>query len=364
MASSSATEEASWPAGYREQVTASLVRLDAVLAELAACTAPGWPARPARYTCLTMNTGPHTAAGEVLTALVVQWLTVQVTAATPSPPAVIIAGADDITRIHAERLAAACEGHSVPLTLLFRHLRGDAVAMLGGGITAFMRLGNHTEAEQAAAYLGRRHHFVMSSYTATHGGSHTTTHGASDSHGTSDSHTNARTRNWQSSSLPGTGGPSSGGRTRTTGASTSRNWSTSWSGADGTSWSDAETRQRVYEYAVEPTALQNLAECALLLADRTGGTLTMRAVECDPAIITLPGASIAPLAPPGSLGYSSPPPVVSAGNPAGPAILAPNQHATGWDQPAAEEPQPAWRVDDQPPEQPWWLRNQPPEHWR
>jgi hypothetical protein len=228
-----------------------------------------------------------------------------------------------------------------------------------------MRLGNHAEAEHAAAYLGRRHSFVMSSYTATSGGSQTTTRGGSDSHGTSDSHSSARARNWQGNSFPGASGASSGGRTRTTGTSTSRNWTASWSGADGTSWSDAETGQRVYEYAVEPTALQNLAECALLLADRTGGTLAMRAVECDPTIITLPGASITPLPPPGSLSYTSPPPVMTAANPAEPAIVAPGQHAAArWDQPGAEEPPPAWRADEQPPEQPWWLRNQPPDHRR
>ncbi len=77
-----------------------------------------------------------------------------------------------------------------------------------------------------------------------------------------------------------------------------RTWSASWSQADGTNRSDTATRQRVYEYAVEPTALQNLPEYALLVADRSGGILQLRAVECDPAIITLPGASTAPLPPP------------------------------------------------------------------
>src|SRR5262249_21247290 len=160
----------------------------------------------------------------------------------------------------------------------------------------------------AAGYLGRRHHFVMSSYTATSGGSHTTTVGGSDSHGTGDSDSTARARNWQGGGLPGIHGPSSGGRTRTPGTRTSQNWPPPWPRADGTSWSDAQTRQRAYEYAIEPTALQNLAECALLLADRTSGILTMRAVECDPAIITMPGASTDPLPPPGTLAYSSGPP--------------------------------------------------------
>ena len=201
------------------------------MAELAAYASDGWPAQPAHYTCLTLGGGPRTAAGEVLTALVAQWLTVQVSGAARDAPAVIIAGAGEINRLQLERLADACEMRGVPITLLFRHLREGAAGMLGGGTTAFMRLGNHTEAEQAAAYLGPRH-------------------------------------------------------------------------------------------AVEPAALQNLPDCALLLADRSGGTLTLRAVECDPAISTSPGAS------------------------------------------AAEELEPAWPPDDQPPELPWWQRNQPPPRKR
>jgi hypothetical protein len=286
-----------FPAAYRQQITASLTRLNAVLAKLAAYAADGWPAQPARYTCLAMDAGQHTVTGEVLAALVVQWLTVQVTAATSSPPAVIIAGADKITEEHLERLTDACELRGVPVTLLFRHLRDDAAGMLGGGTTAFMRLGNHTEAEQAAAYIGRRHTFVVSSFTATRGGNQTSTHGGSDGYGTGGSSSDARTRGWQGAGVLG-GGGTSGGRTRTNGTSTSRNWSTSWSQADGTNWSEAEARQRVYEYAVEPTALQNLPDYALLLADRSGATLRLRAVECDPAIITFPGASTVPLEPP------------------------------------------------------------------
>ena len=77
-------------------------------------------------------------------------------------PAVIIVGADEISRPHLERLAGACERRGVPLTLLFRHLRDTGLGMLGGGSAAFMRLGHHAEAEQAAAYIGRQHQFVLS----------------------------------------------------------------------------------------------------------------------------------------------------------------------------------------------------------
>jgi len=352
-----------FPAGYRDQIAASLIRLDAMLAELTAYAADGWPAQTARYTCLAMDAGPRTAAGEVLAALVVQWLTVQVSGAAQEPPAVIIAGADEITRSHLERLTDACELRGAPVTLLFRHLRDDAASLLGGGTTAFMRLGNHAEAEQAASYIGRRHTFVVSSYTVTRGGSQTSNRGGSDGYGTGDSYNDARTRGWQGGGFFG-GETSSGGRTRTTGASTSRNWSTSWSQADGTNWSDAEARQRVYEYAVEPTALQNLPEYALLLADRSGATLQLHAVECDPAIITLPGASTTPLPPPGSLTYADTPPAVTGmanQNQPGPAIAPPGQYPTGWEDLGAGEPQPAWPPDEQPPEPPWWQRNQPPD---
>jgi len=268
-----------FPAGYREQIGASLVRLDAVLAEVAAYASDGWPAQPERYTCLTLDGGPRTAAGETLTALIAHWLTVQVSGAAQEPPAVLVAGADEIARRHLERLAETCELRGAPVTLLFRHLREDATSMIGGGTTAFMRLGNHTEAGQAAAYLGRRHTFVV----------------------------------------------------------------------------------RGCEYAVEPTALQNLPDCALLLADRADGSLRLHAVECDPAIITLPGASTAPLPPPASLSYGGMPPAVAdAMNPAGPAIDVSGQYPAEWQDPPAGEPEPDWPPDEQPPDPPWWERNQPP----
>jgi hypothetical protein len=62
-----------FPAAYRQQVTANLVRLDAVLGELAAHSGGGWPQKPGRYTCLTLDTAARSAATEVLTALFMQW---------------------------------------------------------------------------------------------------------------------------------------------------------------------------------------------------------------------------------------------------------------------------------------------------
>ena len=203
-----------FPDAYRQQITANLVRLDAVLGELAAQAGGGWPQKPARYTCLSVDTVTRSAVGEVLTALIMQWLTVQVSAAPGAVPAVIIAGADEIAGPHAERLSGACEQRGVPVTLMFRHLRDDAARLLGGGTAAFMRLANHAEAEQAAAYIGRRHTYVISSYTATRGGNQTSTHGSSDGYGTGDSRSDSRTRGWQDSGLFAAGS-TSGGRSRT-----------------------------------------------------------------------------------------------------------------------------------------------------
>jgi hypothetical protein len=276
-----------FPAAYRQQIAPNLVRLDAFLADLARYAGhpqPSPPPPPAYYTCLAMDGGARTARGEMLTALSVQWLTVLVSASTASAPAVIIAGADEITRPHLERLTNACERRGVPLTVMFRHLREDALHFLGGGTAAFMRLGNHAEAEQTASYIGRQHTFVLSQRTATTGGNQTLTRTDTDGYG--DAATSSRS--WREFHL----GPG----TRSRGTSTSRNWSTAHSGADGTSWSDATTTQRVYEYAVEPAVLQNLPDHALLLAAPGPAGPRLQAVECDPAIAALPGFSTRPLA--------------------------------------------------------------------
>jgi hypothetical protein len=313
--------------GYREQVMASLARLDAVLADLAfdsGDTARGWPAW---LTCLVLDPAARSASGEVLTSLLVQWLTIQVSAgpvARPAP-AIILAGADEVTRAHAERLSDACELRGVPLTMLFRHLRDDAASLLGGGTAAFMRLGNHAEAQQAADYIGRRHTFVMSSYTVTHSSSLTTTTGTSDSHAAGHSSSDAHSGNWSDAPAGGpfAAGTRSGGHTRTTGTSTTRTRGSTWSAADGTNWSETETRQRVYEYTVEPAVLQGLPDHALLIADRSGRDLRLRAVECDPSIISLPGVTTEPL------------PLAAAPRPGGTSLRA-DRHAAPSLSPAGE----------------------------
>jgi hypothetical protein len=238
---------------YQTQIGTNLVRLDAFLAGLASYAGTGPPAsaQPAYCTLFATEPGARSARGELLAALVIQWLTVEVTASTATAPAVVIAGADEITRSHLERLADACDRRNVPLTLMFRHLRDDSTAMIGGGTTAFMRLGNHLEAEQAATFLGRHHKFVLSGFTATMGGSQTATRGEEHGHSTSRSRGSSTTRGWSDDGHLGEGSYS-GSRTRSRESGQSENWSSSTSQADGREWSDAASWQRVYPLTEHP----------------------------------------------------------------------------------------------------------------
>jgi len=269
-----------FPVSYLQQIGPNLVRLEAFLADLAryvSHTPPSSPPAPAYYTCLALDSGARSARAEMLTALAIGWLTTLVSASSATAPAVIVAGADEVNRPHLERLSDVCEQRRVPLTFLFRHLREDSLAMLGGGTAALMRLGHHAEAEQAAGYIGRQHTFVLSQRTATAGGNRTFTRSDTESYGDTDS----TSRSWQEFHF----GPGS----RTRGTSSSSTWSTGQSEAEGTSWSDATTSQRVYEYTVEPTVLQQLPDHALLLAVGGPAGPRLQPVECDPKIALLAG---------------------------------------------------------------------------
>jgi hypothetical protein len=319
-----------FPDGYRGQITANLIRLDAFLADLAlhaASAADGVPP-PAWYTCLAVEPGARTARAEVLTALVIQWLTVQVTAVNAATPAVVIAGADEITRAHLERLSDACERRGVHLTLLFRHLRDESVEMIGGGSVAFMRLGNHHEAEQAASFLGRQHRFALSGFTATYGANQSRADSFGYSYGTSQSRGRSDTQSWADARLLDP--TMSGSRTTSRDRSVNQGCNSSMSWTDGTSWSDAVNVQRVYEYVVEPGVLQNLPENALLVAGQSGTGL--RAVECHPAIITMSGVSTRPFGPMPERGQA---PV--GGAPEWPQIQ-PRQHQPQWAPPGIDAP--------------------------
>ncbi|MES9540466.1 hypothetical protein [Actinomadura sp. NPDC000600] len=310
---------------YRRQAHANLSRIESYVHPLEDLgTEPAEKEGAGYLTCVALDSQARNVRSELLTDLVVQWVTHRITASQDSTPALVVAGADELARRHLERLSDACERRGVPLTLLFRRLRETSAEMIGGGAVAFMRLGNHEDAARAADFIGRDHRFVLSQITKNVGGneSHTTTdtEGAGDSETHSTSRTTGTSRSWGTSRSSGTtysggemfglfpdrstsyqrgsnrGGSTSRSDTEGTSTSTSRNWSAAYSYAEGTNWSDADTTQRVYEYVVEPVTLQHLPDHALLLVESApGGGRTITPVECDPAIITLDRVTTGPL---------------------------------------------------------------------
>ncbi|MFI6292159.1 hypothetical protein ACIBEJ_11290 [Nonomuraea sp. NPDC050790] len=286
--------------GYVEHARPALARMEAFLHPLAGLGASRTGGGAAVLTCLALEGGGRSAGAELLTDLLTQWLVRRVDGLAGHVPAVVVAGADEVAAHHLERLSDVCERRGVPLTLLFRHLRETSLRMIGGGAVAFMRLGNHEEATRAADFVGRSHRFVLSQLTRTMGGNEThtrtETQGESATEGTSSSTSRSSTKTYREGLLPL---PDllnfSKGKTDTSGDSRSftRTWSSAVAFAEGTNWSDAQARQRVYEYVVEPSTMQSLPEYALLLAEPTPGQgVRLTPTECNPAIITLPRVSV------------------------------------------------------------------------
>ncbi|CNF89244.1 Uncharacterised protein [Mycobacterium tuberculosis] len=309
---------------YRRQAHANLSRIESYVHPLEDLGTEPSREGTGYLTVVALDSRARNVRSELLTDLIVQWVTHRITASWESTPALVIAGADELARRHLERLSDACERRGVPLTLLFRRLRDASAELIGGGAVAFMRLGNHEDAARAADFIGRDHRFVLSQITKNVGGneSHTSTdtRGEGDSETRSTSSTTSTSRNWGTSTSSGVshsggemfglfpdrstssqrgrnrGGSTGQSRTEGTSISTARNWSAAYAYAEGTNWSDADTTQRVYEYAVEPVTLQHLPDHALLLVrSEPGGGRTVTPVECDPAIITLDRVTTGPL---------------------------------------------------------------------
>jgi hypothetical protein len=313
---------------YRRQAHANVQRIESYIHPLQDLGTQPDENRDSGYlTCVALDSQARNVRSELLTDLIVQWVTHRIAASDNATPAVIVAGADELARRHLERLSDACERRGVPLTLLFRRLRDTSGEMIGGGTVGFMRLGNNEDASRAADFIGRDYRFVLSQITKNVGGneSHTETgtYGGGDTDTINVSHASGTSTNWGSTRSSGTtysgggafglfpdrstnrgtsrtqGGGTSQTDTRGQSTATSRNWSSAYAYAEGTNWSDADTSQRVYEYAVEPVSLQHLPDHALLLIEsHPGGGRKLTPVECDPAIVTLNRVATDPLSDP------------------------------------------------------------------
>jgi hypothetical protein len=261
---------------FKRQVHANLRHIEATIHPLLELGSRRRPPSGAQLTCMIDESEGRSARRELLKDLIVQWLIRRVSSLSLPTRSLVIAGADEISHLHIERLTDLCERRDIRLVLMFRHLRDASVQAIGGGAVAFMRLANHEEARQAAEFIGRHHKFALSQLTRTLGGNDT--HSVEDTTGGSTQRGGGRGsrgwhRNW----------------------SVTRNWSQTVAKAEGTHWSDASAAQRVYEYAVEPRALQDLPDYALLLVTGQGTGSVLQAVECNPEIVLLPRVTMGPL---------------------------------------------------------------------
>jgi hypothetical protein len=220
-----------------------------------------------------------------------------------------------------DRLCDAAEIAGAGLVLAYRTIPAHVRERLGRGDAAvgFMRLGNADDARLAAEQIGTEHRFVISQLTDTVGASVTDTIGVSytSSVGSADSAT-------ESDSVTLTGGRSRGrGRSRhgtlapfadftgsasrdvssstavsdsgsiTAGISAGTSWGWSTSRAVGASDSVARTAQRSRESLVEQHELQQLPQSAVLLCYPAPGGRQVVLADANPAIMTLPTATLA-----------------------------------------------------------------------
>ncbi|VVJ23803.1 Uncharacterised protein [Amycolatopsis camponoti] len=208
----------------------------------------------------------------------------------------VVAGADQIGLEALEAMAQQARRAGVRLVFLLRHLRDDLQKLLGssGSVSLLMQLGNANEAANAAEFIGRGFKFVLSQLTAEMG--KTFTEGNSSSTGGSVGSSNSRGYSVGGSSSFNSGSGGSGGSwssgsnwSRNTSSSSSResNWQDTVNQSEAISRSEGETRARVYEFQVEPTALQSLAPTAFVLVEAgpTGRRVVMG--DCNPGIVLL-----------------------------------------------------------------------------
>lgn len=294
--------------GARRSTEARLFRLAAALRRLAALesesraeSSPGAAAAPAlKVWELSERVGD--LAGDLLAHVVFQVLLYRLRAErgeeegdTWSGQVVALVGADRFRRTHLERLDRLARRRGVRLVLLFRHLREDAVEVLGGGeAVMFLRLGNAREAEQAAAFIGRDHRLVLSQFTVSRSAALATTIGTSRADSVSDQQAKTSGKQWSRSREYHYGAlmdfpHDSGARTRmdqsstSTGRSTSATTGTTRSEQSATTEGQAMGYQRVYEFSVEPAFLQALSPTAFVLVDpRDPGS--PRLGDCGPEL--------------------------------------------------------------------------------
>jgi hypothetical protein len=239
----------------------------------------------------------------------------------PWQQAICVLGAEWLPGEVIDRLCDAAEAARAGLVLGYRSIPPPVRERLGRGNAsiAFMRLGNAEDAKAAAEQIGTEHRFVVSQFTDTVGASVTDTAGDSytSTVGTSDSVADSRSATLTSGRSRGRGrtrpvtfapfAEGSGSASRdassstalsdsrslTAGISDSTSWGLSTSRAVGASSSLAGTAQRSREFVVEQHELQHLPQTALVLCRRGPAGREVVLADANPAIMTLPTATLA-----------------------------------------------------------------------
>jgi hypothetical protein len=215
-----------------------------------------------------------------------------------------------------------------------------------------MRLGNAEDAKAASEQIGSEHRFVLSQFTDTVGASvtgatgdsYTATVGTAQSVSVSESRsqTTGRSRgrghsNAGAAPFAARTGSGSAETSQSQGASDSDsltdgiNASTSWgittSRAIGLNSALGQTVQRSREFLVEPDELQRLPPSAVIVSYASGAQRHVVLADANPAIYTLPTATVHGLARARQAGDRAPQ-TAPAGWPAGGADL-PSRRPTG-----------------------------------
>lgn len=271
----------------------------------------------------------------VVAAYLAVALTTLLRQAPPAPrwqQTLCLLGAERLPGDVLDRLCDAAEIAGTGLVLAYRTIPAHVRERLGRGDAAvgFMRLGNAEDARLAAEQIGTEHRFVISQLTDTVGASvtdtigvtYTSSAGRSDSVAESDSITvtggrsRGRSRQGMLAPVADFAGPASSDVSSsaavsdsgsiTAGISTGTSWGWSTSRAVGTSDSLARTAQRSRESLVEQHELQRLPQSAVLLCCPAADGRRVVLADANPAIMTLPTATLAARTGPVSQGPGMP----------------------------------------------------------
>lgn len=235
---------------------------------------------------------------------------------------VCVLGAERLSDDLIDRLTSACEITRTGLVLAYAAISPSVRERLGRGnaAVAFMRLGNGDDAKAASELIGAEHRFVVGQLTDTVGTSVTDTGGDSytSTVGTADSLSESLSVSRSSGSSRGRGrsqqagfapfGDFSRSSSRDTNSSVGdqESWSLTKGINSGTSWglstsralgenaSLGRTAQRSREFLVEPEELQRLPHTAAIISYPSASGRTVLLADANPAIVTLPGATMRP----------------------------------------------------------------------